>query len=83
VSTLSGYGFGAFGSLLVPICLMAMHKNPCTAKNADTMQEGQGTVFLLFLQQLFFVIPVHHSEDDCINQLHDFTSISELEHWSF
>lgn len=54
VSTLSGYGFGAFGSLLVPICLMAMHKNPCTAKNTDTMQEGQGTVFLPFLQQLFF-----------------------------
>jgi hypothetical protein len=83
VSTLSGYGFGAFGSLLVPICLMAVHKNPCTAKNADTMQEGQGSVFLLFLQQLFFVIPVHHSEEDCINQLHHCTLISELEHWSF
>jgi len=55
----------------------------CTAKNTDTLQEGQGTVLLLFLQQLFFVIPVHHSEDNCINQLHDFTLISELEHWSF
>jgi hypothetical protein len=31
----------------------------------------------------YFVIPVHHSEEDCINQLHDFTLISELEHWSF